>query len=227
MAHMRLIRRFAAAVAIVFLALTAACGGSSSSKTATPPEGPGTLPSATQSNVGAATSAPRAGTAAATPPASAASPSSAMTLSSDAFASNATIPTQYTCSGASTQPPLKWSGAPSGTNAFALLMEDTDVPGIFDHWVVYDLPASVTSLDAQPSSSGDISGGKQGKTSRGSVGYVGPCPPPGSSPHHYRFRIYSLDAPTTLPVRASKSDVLSAMQGHILAQGELVGLFSR
>jgi Raf kinase inhibitor-like YbhB/YbcL family protein len=106
-------------------------------------------------------------------------------------------------------------------------MEDTDVPSIFDHWVVYDLPATVTSLESKAAAEGELAGGKQGKSSRGTAMYLGPCPPPGASPHHYRFRIYALDAVLGLLVGAAKADVLAATQGHVVAQGELTGLFSR
>jgi Raf kinase inhibitor-like YbhB/YbcL family protein len=208
-------RWWAIGVILIIASTLAGCGGSSSSKTPT---------------VGAPTVARAAGAMATSEstPGAGASAAASIQLTSDAFADGAAIPTQFTCAGASLQPPVKWSGAPSGTTAFALLMEDTDVPGIFDHWVVYDLPANVTSLDSRPAASGDIAGGKQGQTARsGSMMYIGPCPPNGASPHHYRFRIYALDAALGLAAGAAKADVLAAMQGHVLAQGELTGLFSR
>src|SRR5439155_11732508 len=123
------------------------------------------------------TTASGAATASASTPSVGASAAASMTLASDAFSDGGMIPAQFTCAGANLQPPLKWSGAPLGTVAFALLMEDTDVPGILDHWVVYDLPATVTSLDSHPTASGEVAGGKQGQTLRGaSMMYIGPCP---------------------------------------------------
>src|SRR5438270_1980192 len=211
------VRSLAIGTICVLTLVAGACGGSSSSKT--PTAGAPTSAATT-----ARTTVPTT-TAGATAAASAAA---SMQLTSDAFADGGMIPAQFTCAGASLQPPLKWSGAPSGTVAFALLMEDTDVPGILDHWVVYDLPASVTSVDSRPTASGEIAGGKQGQTLRGaSMMYIGPCPPNGAAPHHYRFRIYALDAMLGLAAGASKADVLAAMQGHLLARGELTGQFSR
>src|SRR5205823_574033 len=182
----------------------------SSSKTPTP-GAPTTA--ATPSRTPAAIATAGATSASGASPGAGASASASMQLTSDAFADGGTIPAQFTCAGANLQPPLKWSEAPSGTAAFALLMEDTDVPGILDHWVVYDLPPSVTLLDSRPTASGEVAGGKQGQTLRGaSMMYIGPCPPNGASPHHYRFRIYALDAMLGLPAGAAKADVLAAMQ---------------
>jgi Raf kinase inhibitor-like YbhB/YbcL family protein len=149
---------------------------------------------------------------------------STMRLTSDAFPDGGTIPVEYTCTGRNTSPPLRWSGAPEGTHAFALIVDDPDAPaGTFDHWVVYDLPAATTGLAAGASVAGDAHTGKNG---RGSAEYTGPCPPPGT-PHHYQFKLYALDAALGLAAGKSKADVEKAMQGHILAQAMLVGLYGR
>ena len=151
-----------------------------------------------------------------------------LALFSEAFTDNTTIPTEYTCEGANTSPPLRWSGAPPDTGAFALLVDDPDAPrGTFDHWVVYDLPASTTKLPpGVPAGDALAGGGKQGKNGIDQTGYMGPCPPPGPE-HHYRFRLFALDAPLDLAPGRSKADVENAMDTHILAETVLTGLFSR
>ncbi len=152
----------------------------------------------------------------------------ALTLTSDAFADNETIPTEHTCSGDDISPPLAWSGVPADTGAFALLVDDPDAPGgTFDHWVLYDLPASTTELPAGvPEGETLTGGGTQGMNSAGQVGYMGPCPPAGPE-HHYRFRLVALDAPLNLEPGKSKGEVEEATETHILAETVLTGLFSR
>jgi hypothetical protein len=151
-----------------------------------------------------------------------------LTLTSDAFADDTTIPTQYTCSGDNASPSLRWSGAPAETGAFVLLVDDPDAPaGTFDHWVVYDLPPSTTELPAGvPAGETLAGGGKQGKNGVGQTAYMGPCPPPGPE-HHYNFRLFALDAPLNLEPGKSKAEVERAMETHILAQTVLTGLFGR
>ena len=158
-------------------------------------------------------------------PASQASPgASALTLTSDAFANNGDIPVKYSCSGEATSPPLAWSGAPAGTKAFVLIVHDPDAPlaGGFTHWIVVDLPGTATSLQPAILQDATISGG--GKQL---IGYRGMCPPEGSAPHHYHFRLYALDAALSGAAGQTKESVEAAMQGHILAQTDLIGLFSR
>jgi Raf kinase inhibitor-like YbhB/YbcL family protein len=155
-------------------------------------------------------------------------PTDGLTLTSDAFADNSTIPTEYTCSGANTSPSLRWSGAPANTGAFVLLVDDADAPGgTFDHWVVYDLPASTTELPAAaPPGETLAGGGEQGNNGVGQPGYMGPCPPEGPE-HHYQFRLFALDAPLNLEPGKTKAEVEEAMQTHILAETMLTGLFGR
>ena len=154
--------------------------------------------------------------------------STKLTVTSTAFEDGGTIPTEFTCAGAGTSPQIAWSGAPSGTQAYALIMDDPDapLPGGFTHWVVYDLPASTTSLDAGAPEVNDLAGGKQGQNGRGTLAYTGPCPPAGS-PHHYHFRVYALDAPLGIADGAGKDAVVLAMKQHAIADGEIVGLFGR
>lgn len=164
------------------------------------------------------------------PPTQPAASPAGFALTSDAFANDGTIPTEYTCSGAGTSPPVTWSGAPSGTQSFALIVEDPDLPGggTFDHWVVYDIPARTTLLPAGNAADEEIAGGgKQGKNSAGRNAWQPSCPPPGNQPHHYNFTLYAVDTLLNLDAGKSKADVRSAMTGHILAQAKLTGLFGR
>ncbi len=152
----------------------------------------------------------------------------ALTLSSPAFAAGAEIPKEHTCEGKDASPALSWGGAPSGTKSFALIADDPDAPvGTWVHWVIYDLPADASGLPgAMPKSATLTGGGKQGVNDFRKTGYGGPCPPPGR-PHRYFFKLYALDAPTNLDPRASKADVLRAIEGHVLGQAELMGTFQR
>jgi Raf kinase inhibitor-like YbhB/YbcL family protein len=154
---------------------------------------------------------------------------STFALTSSAFKENASIPSQYTCDGSQASPPLSINGAPQGTKTFALIVEDPDVPkqlapsGVFVHWVVFNIPASITEIteDAQIGTAGANGAGKNT--------YAGPCPPAQYEPseHRYFFTLYALDADLKLSVGASKEDVLKAMQGHILAQAQLVGRYKK
>jgi hypothetical protein len=152
----------------------------------------------------------------------------ALTLSSSAFKPGGEIPKQYTCEGADVSPALQWAGAPAGTKSFALIADDPDAPvGTWVHWVVYDLPGDATALPQGIPTKDTLAGdGKQGVNDFRKVGYGGPCPPPGK-PHRYFFKLYALDAPTNLKPRASKAEVLRAIEGHVLAQAELMGMYRR
>lgn len=149
---------------------------------------------------------------------------SSINVTSPAFGSNAAIPTRYTCSGADVSPPIRWTGAPSGTQTLALTVIDPDAPGKpFVHWVIFNLPATSTEL---PEGAAPSEGSVQGRNDFGSNGYRGPCPPPGA-PHHYHFTVYALDAKLSLRSGASESDFETAIKNHTLATGELVGTFKR
>ncbi len=149
-----------------------------------------------------------------------------MQLTSTSFQDQ--IPARFTCDGAGVSPQLAWSAPPAGTVSFALIVTDPDAPGrTFIHWVLYDLPAATRELREELPPQGQLSdGSRQGRNDFGNLGYGGPCPP-GHSPHHYVFTLYALDAKLNLPVGATRAQVDAAMLGHILAQGELVGLFQR
>ncbi len=145
-----------------------------------------------------------------------------LTVTSSAFAYGEPIPVRYTCDGANVSPPLSWSGAPSHTRAFVLIVDDPDAPmGTWLHWLIYDIPATTHELAEGASDVGVV-----GLNSWQQPGYGGPCPPPGK-PHRYFFRLYALDSPLNLPPGASRQEVERAMQGHVLAQGEWMGTYRR
>jgi len=149
-------------------------------------------------------------------------------ITSTAFADGAEIPVKYSCNGESISPPLDWSEVPTGTASFALILDDPDAPvGVFTHWVIFNLPPDTRGLpEALPKDGTLASGALQGKNGGGSTRYIGPCPPRGT-PHHYRFTLYALDKSLDLAAGASKDQVLQAIEGHILAQSQLVGLYQR
>ena len=146
---------------------------------------------------------------------------SQLTVKSPAFEHNKAIPEKYTCKGENTNPPLTIGGIPQKTKSIALIMDDPDAPsGTFDHWVVWDIPPQTTTIAEHTAP------GKEGVNSAQEHGYHGPCPPPGK-PHRYFFKVYALDTQLGLGANSRKKDVEKAMQGHILAKGELIGLFRR
>lgn len=148
-------------------------------------------------------------------------------LTSSAFGHEKPIPARYTCQGDDTSPDLAWTGTPAGTQAFALIMDDPDAPrGTWVHWVIVNLPAGVTSLAEGIESDDDLPGGAvHGKNSWGRSDYGGPCPPSGT--HRYFFKLYTLDAALDLSPGASKEQALKAMEGHILAEGQLMGTYKK
>ena len=150
----------------------------------------------------------------------------AMKIESTAFEEGGTIPQRHTCDGDDVSPPLRWHGAPSGTQAFALIADDPDAPrGTWVHWVAYDLPADVEELPAGASRQG-AAGATQGQNDFGRTGYGGPCPPPGPA-HRYYFKLYALDQPLGLAAGKTKSEIEAAMEGHVLASAQLMGRYAR
>jgi len=149
-----------------------------------------------------------------------------MKLTSTSFQDQ--IPAKYTCSGANLSPQLAWSAPPPRTASLALIVTDPDAPrGTWVHWVLYNLPAGTRAIPEGLPALGQLpDGALQGRNDFGEIGYGGPCPPPGS-PHHYVFTLYALDAKLNLPVGATRAQVEAAMQGNILARGELIGLYQR
>ncbi|HXG52609.1 MAG TPA: YbhB/YbcL family Raf kinase inhibitor-like protein [candidate division Zixibacteria bacterium] len=159
-------------------------------------------------------------------PAESAAP--AMEIRSPAFKDGANIPRRHTCDGADVSPAIRWSGAPAGTRAFALIVDDPDAPaGTWVHWVVYDLPPETGELGEALAAVDTLpNGARQGINDFRKVGYGGPCPPPGPA-HRYFFRLYALDKPTGLGPRATRQQVLNAIKGHVLAEATLMGRYQR
>ncbi len=155
-----------------------------------------------------------------------------MELNSSAFAQNADIPGLYTCEGRDQSPPLAWSGVPAGTQSLALIVDDPDAPDpaapkvTWVHWVLYNIPPDTTGFAAGKSRTSDLPPSTRvGLNDWKREGYGGPCPPIGR--HRYVHKLYALD--TVLPVLrpATKDALEKAMQGHILAKGELVGYYKK
>lgn len=148
-----------------------------------------------------------------------------MIITSSEFTNNQSIPSKYTCDGnppaGGINPPLEFSDIPENTKSFVLIVDDPDAPvGTWVHWVVFNIPQDVKEIKEH-----SVPSGIEGITSFGKTGYGGPCPPSGT--HHYHFKVYALD--TTLPLgsQADKKAILEAAQNHIVAQGELIGLYSK
>ncbi|MET0394849.1 MAG: YbhB/YbcL family Raf kinase inhibitor-like protein [Chitinophagaceae bacterium] len=146
-------------------------------------------------------------------------PSHELKLQSVAFSHNGSIPRLYTCEGEDINPPLEIGNVPEQAKTLALIMEDPDAPhGTFDHWLVWNIfPNEVISELSVP--------GVSGTNSFGRTGYGGPCPPAGT--HRYYLRAYALDTELTLPFGSDKKSLLRAMEGHILASGELMGTYTK
>ena len=149
-------------------------------------------------------------------------------IKSAAFSNGGEIPRKYTCSGENVSPALSWTGLPPKAHALALIADDPDAPGgTWTHWILWNLPAAAMSLpDGVAASESLDDGARQGRNDFGRIGYGGPCPPAGR-PHRYYFRLYALDAALELKAGASRSQLESAMKGHVVAQAEWMGLFKR
>jgi Raf kinase inhibitor-like YbhB/YbcL family protein len=148
-------------------------------------------------------------------------------MTSSAFKEGDMIPKKYTCDGQDVSPPLAWDSVPEGTKSLALISDDPDAPmGTWVHWVIFNLPPDAKELAENVPSQRELkNGAKQGTTDFRRIGYGGPCPPRGT--HRYYFKLYALDTMINLSPGASKSQLLKAMEGHILAQGQLMGRYSR
>jgi Raf kinase inhibitor-like YbhB/YbcL family protein len=145
-----------------------------------------------------------------------------ISITSTAFKEGDKIPPLYTCDDQNVSPALAWTGVPDNTASLALIMDDPDAPaGTWVHWVLFNLPASLTGL-----AQGKDGGGTLGKNDFNKLGYGGPCPPRGST-HRYYIKVYALDQTLDLKSGATKAEVEKAVQGHILAQGQLMGRYGR
>lgn len=148
-------------------------------------------------------------------------------IASTAFDDGGLIPPKYTCDGADISPPLNWEDVPEGTKSIALICDDPDAPaGTWVHWVLFNLPAETRELAENiPPDRTLPNGARQGTSDFGRIGYGGPCPPSGT--HRYFFKIYALDAQIDLADGADKAQLLKAIEGHILDQGQLIGKYKR
>jgi Raf kinase inhibitor-like YbhB/YbcL family protein len=151
-----------------------------------------------------------------------------MRLTSAAFADGQPIPAKYTCDGTDVSPPLAWTNAPVNTKSFALIADDPDAPmGTWVHWVLYDLSVITGALPEGVEKSQHITGNAmQGLNDFRRLGYGGPCPPSGK-PHRYFFKIYALDTRLNLKPGLTKKELLKVTNGHVLAEGQLMGTYQR
>lgn len=148
-------------------------------------------------------------------------------VTSSAFEEGGMIPAKYTADGLDISPPIAWTGVPDGAKSIAFISDDPDAPmGTWVHWLVWNIPPEVTSLDENVPVDKELpNGARQGTTDFRRTGYGGPAPPSGV--HRYFFKIYALDIMLDLPAGATKPQLEKAMQGHILSQGQLMGKYTR
>lgn len=156
------------------------------------------------------------------------SDSFALELTSSAYSEGGNIPARYTGAGEDISPPLSWSDVPEGTESFVVIMDDPDAPmGTWVHWVIYDIPKSVTALDeGVPAKDVLPDGAKQGVNDFRRIGYGGPYPPPGPA-HRYVTTLYALDGVPNLGPGLDKASVLEAIEGHVLGTARLTGTYRR
>jgi Raf kinase inhibitor-like YbhB/YbcL family protein len=144
-----------------------------------------------------------------------------MKITSSAFQEGATIPSKFTCDGADASPPLQVADIPSGARSLVLIADDPDAPsGLFTHWLVWNLSPQTSTV-----AEGSAPKGVHGTNDFGKSGYGGPCPPSGT--HRYYFKIFALDRELDLSSGAKRAQLDAAMKGHVVAQGELMGRYSR
>ena len=148
-------------------------------------------------------------------------------IKSTAFEDGDLIPKQYTCDGADVSPHLSWSQPPEGTKSMVLICDDPDAPmGTWVHWVLYGLsPDTLEIPENVPDDKELLGGAKHGVNDFRKYGYGGPCPPGGT--HRYFFKLYAVDTEVGLVPGATKDEVLSTIKGHVLAEGQLMGRYSR
>lgn len=161
-------------------------------------------------------------------------------LTSTAFPPGGPIPREYTGEGRNLSPPLAWSGLPEGTQELALICDDPDAPSAkhpnpdpWVHWVICKIPADLGSLPegifttASPDDPAGVLQGKNSWPSGQRVGYRGPLPPPASGRHRYFFKLYALDTKLTVDAKPTKEELLARMSGHVIGEGELIGIYER
>lgn len=145
-----------------------------------------------------------------------------MLITSPSFENNSSIPKKFTCDGGNINPQLLIQNVLTNAKSLALIVDDPDAPsGTFVHWMVWNINPATTEIKEESVPSGSV----EGSNGRGSLGYIGPCPPTGT--HHYHFKLYALDTMLALKEGASKADLESAMQGYILEEASFIGLYAR
>ncbi len=144
-------------------------------------------------------------------------------IRSNAFEEGGRIPRKYTCEGSDLSPALEWEGEPEGTQSFVLIMDDPDAPvGTFTHWTLWNIPSATHSIPEGSST------GISGRNGFGRIGYGGPCPPKGHGPHRYFFRIFALDVPSIdLREGSTRKELTQAIESHVLATAECMGIYER
>ena len=153
-------------------------------------------------------------------------------VASVAFETGAAIPERFSAYHDDISPPLRWSEGPAGTKSYAIIMEDPDAPTPkpFLHWTAWNIPADTTSLEKAVEGAPQLvlpKGMRQGRSDRGSLGYFGPKPPAGSGVHNYHFQVFALDRELDLLPGASREELIAAMAGNVIAEGEIVGIYER
>ena len=145
-----------------------------------------------------------------------------MKITSAAFQDNGNIPTKFTCDGADVNPALRFNDTPAQAKSLVLIVDDPDAPsGLFTHWIVWNIDSKTSDV----AESATLQGGVQGTNDFGKSGYGGPCPPSGT--HRYYFKIFALDRMLDLRPGARRSELDAAMREHVVAQGQLMGRYSR
>jgi Raf kinase inhibitor-like YbhB/YbcL family protein len=150
-------------------------------------------------------------------------------ITSNAFQDGESIPIKYTCDGNDRSPAMSWSGIPEDAQTLALVCEDMDAPsGTFVHWIIYNISPTVIGLaEGVPTVEILPDSAIQGRNDFKRTGYGGPCPPPSDSAHRYFFRLYALDTAIQLSAGAGREEFARAIDGHILAEGHLMGIYQR
>ena len=145
-----------------------------------------------------------------------------MKITTTAFQQGGNIPSKFTCDGADANPPLRFEGVPAEAKSLALIVDDADAPGgLFTHWLVWNIDPTTTTVEENSAPANGV----QGKNDFGKSGYGGPCPPSGT--HRYFFKIFALDRQLDLAAGSKRAQLDAQMRGHIMAQGELMGRYSR
>jgi Raf kinase inhibitor-like YbhB/YbcL family protein len=150
-----------------------------------------------------------------------------MEIKSSVFKEGMSIPSKYTCDNLDVSPPLEWSKVPTGTKSFALICDDPDAPTeTWVHWILFNIPGDLRELpENEPKVETLDDGAQQGKNDFGKIGYGGPCPPGGT--HRYYFKIYAMNKELEAKSGITKKELLKAMEGYVLEEGQLMGRYKR